>query len=289
MHRQHGAVINDLINMVEYHPPTCGISHASSSPSRFTTNDTLNRQNAVHCYVVPASLYRFKLQHGANEGKISRCIKEERFHSPQKDMLHTFKNSHRNFQDSLTQYKPLTCLFKLSCSFVCGRFAVFKKNEGGTNHHQPSHNFTQQIRHPNTHLQGEIKLMKLTFSVSCLLNKPHTWNKLDGDRDHKPSIQRHTTCYMQAYTTGIQYTIGTPPPPLQLCGSLHDRKTHAAVCSQKKEMRMSYWETYSLPLAGSYHRNTVYQWNYTPTSTLIRQFTYGKRIHTLVSNIHGLS
>jgi cyclophilin family peptidyl-prolyl cis-trans isomerase len=209
MHRLHRAVINELINMVEYHPATCGISHASLSPSRLTTNDTLNRQNIVFGYVVSALSLLFKIQHGTNEGKISRCSMEKQFHAPPTDKIR------------LTQYKLLSCPFKLFCSSVCVCFLVTKENEGGTNHHQSSHNFNQQIRHPNIHLQGEIKLMKLTFSVSCLLNQPHIWYKLDGDRKHKSSIRRYTTCYRQADTIGIQYTIGTSASPLQPCLSLH--------------------------------------------------------------------
>jgi hypothetical protein len=196
--------------MVEYHPATRGTSHVSLSPSRLTSNDTLNRFNTVCNYGISAVSFLFKTQHGTKEGKSSRRSKEKRSHTPPTDKI------------CLTQYKPLCHPFKLCCSPVRVCFLFTQKNEEGTYHHQPFHNFNQQSSHYTIYLQEEIRLMKLKCSVSCLLPlQSNHRDKLEDYGKHNEYICYHTTCPRQEDTIGTRHTIGRHVSPPQIGHGLY--------------------------------------------------------------------
>jgi hypothetical protein len=176
----------------------------------------------VFNYGISAFSFLFKTQHGTKEGKNSRRSKEKRSHTPPTDKIR------------LTQYKPLCHPFKLCCSSVRVCFLFPKENEGGTYHHQPSHNFNQQSSYHIIYLQEEIRLMKLKCSASWLLPiQSNHRDKLEADGNHKVYICCHITCSRQEDTTGTHHTIGRHVSPPQIGHGLYldastDRTTQTA-------------------------------------------------------------
>jgi hypothetical protein len=236
MQKLHGTDNINSMNMVEFHPRSCGRPHNSFSPSRLTTNHSLNRQNV--CFRLAASALMFSImQQWTKESKTSRFRKEAQSHSSFTDKVR------------LTHYNLLRCpfeLFRFSCD-VCS--SIIKENEGGASHHLPFHNFDQQSCHHNVYLQSEIKLMKLKFSVSCLLsirsNQHQGWDKLEGDRNHESYICSHTTCCGQEDTTGIHHTIGTRVSPPQIGRGLYLSKNTGRIMRTGKGKHTSCMEKHT--------------------------------------------
>jgi hypothetical protein len=214
MQRLHKTDNIKFMNMVEFHPKTCGRPYNSFSPCRLTLNHSLNRQNTCFRFAAPALMFSI-MQQWTKECKTSRCRRKAQSHSADKVRLTHYNLLKRPFE-----------LFRFSCD-VCS--SITNENEGGANHHLPFHNFNQQSCYHNVYLQSEIRLMKLKCSASCLLplqlNQHQEWDKLEGDRNHKPYICYHITCFGQEDTTGIHHTIGTHVSPPQIGRGLYLSKS----------------------------------------------------------------